>query len=303
MSVSMDPASATVGFVGLGIMGLPMARNLVGAGWAVRAHNRSREPVEALREDGATAVSSPAEAADGADVVVTVLPASAEVEEVVLGPRGVAEALRPGGVLVDMSTIDPATARRVAADLAGRGIAAVDAPVSGGQQGAIDGTLAIMAGGEPDAVALCRPLLEVLGASVSHVGGPGAGQVAKAANQVIVAGTIQAVGEALTLAARMGVDPGRVREAISGGFAGSRVLEVHGQRMIAGDYEPGFKAVLHRKDLGIALAAAADAGAPVPQTALVHQLLTALVARGEGGLDSSALAAVLEDLGGGPAER
>jgi 2-hydroxy-3-oxopropionate reductase len=299
---TVAPGHTTVAYIGLGIMGRPMARNLVEAGYRVRVHNRSRPAVDDLVAAGAEAATGPADAADGADVVITNLPDSPDAEAVVLGEGGVRDGLRPGGTLIDMSTISPAVARRIATELAAGGVGALDAPVSGGQQGAIDGTLSIMVGGDRAVFDACLPLLEVMGGTVSHVGDAGAGQVAKSCNQIVVAGTIQAVGEALTLARRSGVDPANVREALLGGFAGSRILEVHGQRMIDGDYAPGFKAALHRKDLGIALDAGAEAGVPLLSTALVKELLGSLLASGDGGLDSSALATVVETLAGeGPA--
>jgi 2-hydroxy-3-oxopropionate reductase len=302
MATRYEPPETTIGFVGLGIMGEPMARNLLAAGYPLRAHNRSREPVERLAGHGAVAAASPAEAARGAQVVITVLADAPDVEEVVAGPSGVADGLTEGGVVIDMSTIQPAAARRLAAELAERGLSMLDAPVSGGQRGAVEGTLSIMVGGDADAVAACRPVFEVLGASVTHIGGAGAGQIAKACNQVVVAGTIQAVAEALTLAERSGVDPAAVRSALLGGFAGSKILQVHGQRMLDRDFEPGFKVRLHDKDLRIALEAADDAGFQLPAAALVKQLLASLAAQGYGDADHSALARLVDQLSGQNAE-
>lgn len=277
-----------IGFIGLGIMGAPMARNLVAAGYEVTTHNRSPRTI-----DGARSAGSPAEVAAASEVVITMLPDSPDVEAVVaeLEPRA-------GTLFIDMSTIAPATARRLHAELAERGVEALDAPVSGGEAAAIAGELSIMVGGDEAALERARPLFDVLGRSTTYIGPPGSGQVAKAANQVVVALTIQAVAEALLLARRSDVDPARVREALLGGFAQSKILEVHGQRMLDEAFDPGFKARLHRKDLGIALQAGREQGAPLPATALAAELFTALIAHGEGDLDHSALARVYDRLAG-----
>jgi 2-hydroxy-3-oxopropionate reductase len=280
-----------VGFIGLGIMGAPMARNLVAAGYELTFHNRSPRELE-----GATGVGAPRAVAERSDIVITMLPDSPDVEDVVLGAGGVAEGLRPGALLVDMSTIAPATARRVHAALTERGAEALDAPVSGGEAAARSGELSIMVGGEAAAVERARPLFDVLGKATTHVGPPGAGQVTKAANQVVVALTIQAVAEALLLARASGVDPARVREALLGGFAQSKILDVHGQRMLDGAFDPGFRAVLHRKDLGIALQSAREQHVPLLATAQAAELFNALIAQGDGDRDHSALALVYERL-------
>lgn len=296
-----EPAHTTLGFVGLGIMGEPMARNLVEAGYTVQVHNRSRAAVERLADQGAVAAGSPAEAARGAHAVITVLPDAPDVEQVLLSASGVVEGLDPGGVVIDMSTISPVAARRLAASLDERGLRMLDAPVSGGQQGAIDAVLTIMVGGDAEVIEACRPILERMGTTVTRIGDAGAGQVAKACNQIVVAGTIQAVAEALTLAQRSDVDPEAVRSALLGGVAASKILEVHGQRMLDGNFEPGFKSRLHHKDLGIALEAGETAGVPLMTTALVEQLLTSLTAQGHGDADHSALALLVDQLaGGGP---
>jgi 2-hydroxy-3-oxopropionate reductase len=287
-----------VGFVGLGIMGAPMAANLLAAGFPLVVHNRSRGAVDALVADGAQAADGPAALAGEVDIVVTMLPDSPDVEAVVLGEGGVAEGIREGALLVDMSTIAPAVSRRIHETLAARGVQAVDAPVSGGEPAARDGQLAIMAGGEEAAVRRARPLFDALGKATTHIGPPGAGQVAKAANQVMVALHIQAAAEALLLATRAGVDPARVREALLGGFAASRVLEVHGQRMLDGSFEPGFRAALHRKDLGIAQQTGREEGAPLPATSLAATLFDALIAQGDGDRDHAALTLVYERLAG-----
>jgi 2-hydroxy-3-oxopropionate reductase len=291
-----------IGFIGLGIMGKPMAGNLIAAGYSLTAHNRGSDPVAELAARGATAAESPREVAAASDVVITMLPDSPDVEAVVLGADGIAEGIREGGLFVDMSTIGPATSRRIAAVLAERGVDAVDAPVSGGEPAAQSGNLSIMAGGSEDAVDRARPIFDVLGKSTTYIGPAGAGQVAKAANQVVVALTIQAVAEALVLARKAGVDPARVREALLGGFAQSRVLDVHGQRMLDGNYDPGFKLRLHRKDLAIALQLGREEQSPLFATAQAAELMDAFLAQGSGDRDHSALAVLYEQLAGVAAE-
>jgi 2-hydroxy-3-oxopropionate reductase len=287
-----------IGFIGLGIMGKPMAANLVAAGYEVTVHNRSRGAVDELVEAGAKAADGSAAAAAEADVVITMLPDSPDVEAVVLGEGGVAEGIRSGALFVDMSTIAPATSRQVHAALAERGVEAVDAPVSGGEPAAVDGQLSIMAGGSEAAVQRAEPIFAELGKATTHIGGPGAGQVAKAANQVVVALTIQAVAEALTLASKADVDPARVREALLGGFAQSKILEAHGQKMLDDAFKPGFRIELHRKDVGIALDTARDQGVALPATAGVAEQFNALIAQGSGGLDHSALVTLYRQLSG-----
>ena len=288
----------SIGFIGLGIMGKPMAGNLIAAGYSLTVYNRGSGPVEELAARGATPAESPSEVAAASDVVITMLPDSPDVEAVVLGPDGIAEGIREGALFVDMSTIGPATSRRIAAVLSERGIDAVDAPVSGGEPAAQSGNLSIMAGGSEDAVDRAGPIFDVLGKSTTHIGPAGAGQVAKAANQVVVALTIQAVAEALVLARKAGVDPARVREALLGGFAQSRVLDVHGQRMLDGNYDPGFKLRLHRKDLAIALQLGREEQSPLFATAQAAELMDAFLAQGGGDHDHSALALLYEQLAG-----
>jgi 2-hydroxy-3-oxopropionate reductase len=287
-----------IGFIGLGIMGKPMAANLLAAGYPLTVHNRSRPAVDELAAQGATPAGSPVEVASGSDVVIAMLPDSADVEAAVLGPDGVAEGIREGALYVDMSTIGPAVSRRIAAVLSERGVDAVDAPVSGGEPAAREGQLSIMAGGSDAAIERARPIFDVLGKATTHIGPPGAGQVAKAANQVVVALTIQAVAEALVLARKAGVDPARVRAALLGGFAQSRILDLHGQRMLDGAYEPGFRLRLHRKDLAIALELGRQEHVPLFATASAAQLMDALLAQGAGDLDHSAMARVYEQLAG-----
>ncbi len=297
------PGEARIGFVGLGIMGEPMARNLVSAGYSVTVHNRSRPAVDRLVNAGAIPANSPAAASAEADVVIVMLPDSPDVRTVVLGEDGVASTLREGGLLIDMSTISAGVTRELAQTLAQQGARMLDAPVSGGQKGAMDAALTIMVGGDEADFARARPVFAALGTTVTLIGQSGAGQVAKASNQVVVAGTIQAVAEALTLARHSGVDPERVREALLGGLAGSKILEVHGQRMLDASFDPGFKTQLHHKDLGIALEAGSDAGVALSTTALVRQFLGALIASGDGEADHSALARVVERLSGGDDQR
>ncbi len=287
-----------IGFIGLGVMGRPMATNLVGAGLDVVVHSRSPEPVDALVGAGAERAETPNEVAAVTDVVITMLPDTPDVERVLFGGRGISEGIRPGSLLIDMSTIDPTAARRFAARLAERDVAMLDAPVSGGERGAIDGTLSIMVGGPEEAFERALPLLGILGENVTHVGSAGAGQVAKACNQLIVASTIQAVAEALVLAAKAGVDPSGVREALLGGFAGSRILEMHGKRMLEGDFAPGFRAALHRKDARIITEVAEELGSPVPSFDVVAAALQALVDAGRGDLDHASLVTLLEDAAG-----
>lgn len=288
----------TIGFVGLGVMGKAMAANLVKAGYRVVVHNRSREAVDELARAGAEPASSPRAAAEGSDVVITMLPDSPDVEAVVLGQDGVAEGASEGMLLVEMSTIAPAISRRLHETLGQRGVDAIDAPVSGGQAGAESGELSIMVGGSDESVKRARPILEVLGGAVTHIGPPGAGQVAKAANQIIVALTIQAVSEALTLTRKAGVDPAKVREALLGGFAQSKVLEVHGARMLSGDFEPGFRLALHRKDLAIALETARDENVSLPATAQAAEMMNALLAAGRGDADSAVMSELYAVLAG-----
>jgi 2-hydroxy-3-oxopropionate reductase len=290
-----------IGFIGLGIMGKPMAGNLLAAGYPLTVHSRSSGSVDQLVEAGATAAGSPREVAAASDVVITMLPDSPDVEAVVLGADGVAQGIPEGALYIDMSTIAPAVSRRIAAVLSERGVAAVDAPVSGGEPAARDGALSIMAGGSEEAVQRAQPIFDVLGKATTHIGEAGAGQVAKAANQVVVGLTIQAVSEALILARKAGVDPARVREALLGGFAQSRILDLHGRRMLDGAFDPGFKLGLHRKDLGIALQLGREEHVPLFATAQAAELMDALLAQGAGDRDHSALFTLYEQLAGAPA--
>jgi 2-hydroxy-3-oxopropionate reductase len=285
-----------VGFIGLGVMGLPMARNLLAAGYQVVAHSRSPAPVAEVVQAGASGVDTPAAVAARSDLTVLMLPDDPAVERVVEGPGGVVEGAAPGHLLVDMSTVSPARAVRNAELMAQAQGSALDAPVSGGDVGARNGTLAIMAGGPAEAFERARPVFDVLGATIVHVGDTGAGQVVKACNQVVVALTIEAVAEALVLGSRCGVAPETIVSVLSGGLAGSKVLEVRGPNMLRHDFTPGFTLDLHHKDLGIALATARDHGVSLPATALVDQAIASLRTRGHGGEDHSALLTYVEEL-------
>lgn len=287
-----------IGFIGLGIMGKPMAKNLIKAGYPLVVHNRSQGAVAELVSEGAISAASPREAAEFSDLVITMLPDSPDVEQVVLGETGVVEGIRPGTLFVDMSTIAPATTEKIYKILKEKGVESLDAPVSGGEVGAKEGTLSIMVGGQEDAFKRALPVFEVVGANVVHIGKPGAGQITKACNQIVVAVTIQAVAEAMTLAKKAGIDQEKVREALLGGFAQSRIMDLHGKRAIDGNFKPGFKVKLHRKDLGIALQTARELSLPLFTTAQVAQSMDALLAMGKGDLDHSALILLLEQLAG-----
>jgi 2-hydroxy-3-oxopropionate reductase len=285
--------SERIGFIGLGIMGRPMAHNLLAAGYRLTVHSRSQGPVDELVAAGAARDESPAAVAAASDVTITMLPDTVEVEAVLQGSNGVREGIRAGSLVIDMSSIDPEPTRMIAGSFAEEGVAMLDAPVSGGERGAVDGTLSIMVGGDDEAFARAAPILGVLGASVVHVGPSGAGQVCKACNQLVVAATIEAVAEALLMAERSGVDPAKVRAALLGGFAGSKILEVHGQRMLDRAFDPGFRVRLHRKDARIVESVAAETGTPVPAFAVVAEQLRRSVDAGDGDRDHAALFAEL----------
>ncbi|MBS1191245.1 MAG: 6-phosphogluconate dehydrogenase, NAD-binding protein [Rhodocyclaceae bacterium] len=283
-----------VGFIGLGVMGRPMAGHLLKAGHELAVWARRPESAQPLAEQGAKVFATPAELARHCEVIFTMITSSADVEQVALGPQGLGEGMAPGAVLVDCSTIAPDVARRIAAALAEKGAHMLDAPVSGGELGAVDATLAIMAGGDEAVLERVRPLLECLGKRIVHVGPSGAGQVAKACNQMIMVAAIEAVAEAMRLAEASGVDCGKVKEALSGGSAASRVLDVMGERMVQRDFAAGIEARLHHKDFGLVLEAARRAGSPVPLAAAVSQQLNALMAQGWGKDDTASLLRVLE---------
>ncbi|MBL8429004.1 MAG: NAD(P)-dependent oxidoreductase [Dechloromonas sp.] len=280
-----------VGFIGLGAMGRPMALHLQQAGHELAVWARRPESIGDLP---ASICATPAELGRCCDVVFTVITSSADVEGVALGKDGLVEGLAPGSVLVDCSTIAPDAARHIAEKLGEKGIHFLDAPVSGGEQGAIDATLAIMAGGDAAVLDRVRPLLDCLGKRIVHVGPNGAGQVAKACNQMIMVAAIQAAAEAMRLAAAAGVDCGKVRQALAGGSAASRVLDVMGERMVRRDFSAGIEARLHHKDFGLVLEAARQSGVAVPLAAVVAQQLNALTAQGWGRDDTSSLLRVLE---------
>ena len=285
-----------IGFIGLGIMGKPMARNLLAAGFELTVHSRSPEPVDELVAAGATRGSDPAEVAAVADITITMLPDTPDVETVLVGSPGVIEGAASGSLVIDMSSIDPGATRTIAGAFEARGVAMLDAPVSGGERGAIDATLSIMVGGTDEAFRRAAPVFEALGNNVVHIGPSGAGQVAKACNQLVVAATIEAVAEALLLAERSGVDAAKVREALLGGFAGSKILEVHGQRMLDRSFAPGFRIRLHRKDARIVEEAAVATGTPIPSFTVVAEQLQQAVDAGDGELDHSGLFVELERL-------
>ncbi|MHB8536004.1 MAG: 2-hydroxy-3-oxopropionate reductase [Sulfuricaulis sp.] len=287
-----------LGFIGLGIMGRPMALNLRRAGHALWVHGRRPVTMEVLVEAGARACASAADVAANADIIFIMVSDTPDVEQVVSGEGGLMPRLRPGQVVVDMSTISPAVTRRLAQELLTRGVEMLDAPVSGGEAGAINATLSIMVGGKDKVFERVKPLFEVLGKNIVHVGDNGAGQVAKACNQIVVAVTIEAVAEALTFARRSGVDAARVRDALMGGFAGSRVMEVHGKRMLDNDFKPGFKVRLHQKDLRIVMENAHQLGLALPGAALVAQHLNALMGDDDGDLDSAAVVKVVQRMSG-----
>lgn len=286
-----------IGFIGLGIMGAPMARHLADAGHELFVHTRSKVPAE-IAGCGAVACANAAEVARAAEVVFTMVPDTPDVEAVLFGPNGIATGLAedsgPRKVVVDMSSISPMATKDFARKVNALGADYIDAPVSGGEVGAKAASLTIMCGGDPAVFERVRPLLEKMGKNITLVGGNGDGQTTKVANQIIVALNIAAVGEALLFASKAGADPAKVREALMGGFAASRVLEVHGDRMVKRTFAPGFRIALHQKDLGLALQGARELGMSLPQTAGAAQLMQACAANGMGGLDHSALVRALE---------
>ena len=288
----------TVGFIGLGIMGKPMSLNVLKAGFPLVVHNRSHGSVEELVAAGAKDGGSPKGVAQRAEIILMCLPDSPDVQQVVEGPNGVFEGISPGKVIVDMSTISPVVARDLAAKAEQLGVDMLDAPVSGGDIGASQGTLSIMIGGRPEVFEQVLPVFQAMGKNIVHMGDAGAGQVTKACNQIVVALTIEAISEAMVLAVKADVDPARVRKALLGGFAQSRILDVHGQRLLDRNFQPGFKARLHYKDLKIALETGRTYGVSLPITGLVHEFYGSLVATGKAELDHSALAMLVEGLSG-----
>ncbi len=297
----MTKSGQKIGFIGLGILGAPMALNLLKAGHILFVQTRSKTPIE-LVEGGATVCTSAEEVAKRADIVITMLPDTPHVEEVLFGERGVAAGLKAGAtasdgqakVVVDMSSISPMATKRFAQRIEALGAQYLDAPVSGGEVGAKAASLTIMVGGHEATFERARPLFEAMGKNITLVGGNGDGQTTKVANQIIVALNIEAVAEALLFASKAGADPARVRQALMGGFAASRILEVHGERMVQRSFNPGFRIELHQKDLGLALQGAREMGVALPHTASAAQLMQVCAAHGLAGLDHSALCRSLE---------
>jgi 2-hydroxy-3-oxopropionate reductase len=286
--------TSKLGFVGLGIMGRPMALNLRKAGHALAVHARRADSMQPLIDAGATACAAPKDVAAQADIIFICVSDTPDVEQVILGAGGLIHGVRQGSVVVDMSTISPAATRRYAEELRKRGAEMLDAPVSGGEVGAVNATLSIMVGGDAAVFERVKAYFEAMGKNIVLVGGNGAGQVAKACNQIVVAVTIEAVSEAIAFARRNGVDAAKVRDALMGGFAGSKILEVHGKRMLDNEFNPGFKTKLHQKDLKIVMDTAHQLGLALPGTAIVAQHLNALMGSGDGELDSSAIIKVVE---------
>ncbi|HYD64615.1 2-hydroxy-3-oxopropionate reductase [Azospirillum sp.] len=284
-----------IGFIGLGIMGRPMAGHLIAAGHTLFLHDLAPLPQDLL-DAGATACQSGRAVAQAADVVITMVPDTPHVEAALFGPDGVAEGLNAGKIVVDMSSISPVATKEFARRINDLGCAYLDAPVSGGEVGAKAASLTIMVGGPEAAFAVVKPLFELMGKNITLVGGNGDGQTTKVANQIIVALTIEAVGEALLLASKAGADPAKVRQALMGGFASSRILEVHGERMVKRTFDPGFRIELHQKDLNLALSTARSLGVALPNTATAQELFNACAARGGKAWDHSAMVRALETL-------
>ncbi len=289
-------ANPIIGFIGLGIMGKPMARNLMKAGYPLVVHNRSRAAVDELSKEGAQPAASSPEVAAASEIVITMLPDSPDVELVYAGENGIFTGAKAGMLLIDMSSISPVVARKLAGEAEKRGLDMIDAPVSGGEAGAIGATISIMIGGKATAVERAMPIFQALGKNIVHVGDAGAGQVTKAANQMVVGTTIAIVGEALVLAAKAGVDPAKVSQALLGGFAQSKILEAHGQKMLERNFKPGFRIRLHEKDMKIALATGSEYGVPLMVTSQVAQMMTAMKSMGNGDLDHSGLVKFVEEL-------
>jgi 2-hydroxy-3-oxopropionate reductase len=287
-----------IGFIGLGIMGRPMARNLLKAGYPLVVHSRSRGPVDEMAKAGAKVGTSPRDVASQSDVLITMLPNSPDVEQVVLGRDGLIEGARSGLVLLDMSTISPLVSQKIGAALAEKSVTMLDAPVSGGEKGAIDGVLSIMVGGDKAVFDKVLPIFQAMGKTITHLGPLGAGGFTKLANQIIVAVNLTALGEALTLAKKAGLDRELTLTALAGGLAGSKCLDQKKPNYLADTYNPGFKIDLHYKDLGLIMESARALGVPLPATAAVQELFSALRVKGRGGLDHSGVITLLEDLAG-----
>jgi 2-hydroxy-3-oxopropionate reductase len=287
-----------IGFIGLGIMGRPMARNLLKVGHSLVVHSRSRGPVEETVKAGAKAAGSPKDVAAQCDVLITMLPNSPEVEQVALGPNGIVEGARRGLIFIDMSTISPIVSQKIGKALEAKGVAMLDAPVSGGEKGAIDGALSIMVGGDKAVFERVLPILQAMGKTITLLGPLGFGGFTKLANQIIVAVNLTALAEALTLGKKAGLDRELLLTALAGGLAGSKCLEQKKPNYLANTYNPGFKIDLHYKDLGLIMESARALGVPLPTTAIVQELFSALRVKGRGGLDHSGVITLLEDLAG-----
>lgn len=285
-----------IGFIGLGIMGRPMAGHLLDAGYELHVYNRSQDAVKFLAGKGAVPETNPAEVAAASDVVITMLPDSPDVEQVAFGEQGISASARPGLVYIDMSTISPGMAIKVADKLGALGVRCLDAPVSGGETGAINASLSIMVGGPEDLFREMLPIFEVMGKTITYCGANGAGQTVKACNQIQTALNMIAMSEALVLGAKAGVDPAVILKVLSGGYAQTRVMDVRGPKVIKGDFEPGFKSKFHYKDLNIIMETAKQLNVPLPATAIAHELFAAMVASGRGDLDHSAIINIFEDL-------
>jgi 2-hydroxy-3-oxopropionate reductase len=287
-----------IGFIGLGIMGRPMARNLLKAGYSLVVHSRSRGPVDEIVKAGATAAASPKDVAAQCDVLITMLPNSPDVEQVALGPGGIIEGARRGLIFADMSTISPIVSKKIGKALEAKGVAMLDAPVSGGEKGAIDGALSIMVGGDKATFERVLPIFQAMGKTITLLGPLGFGGFTKLANQIIVAVNLTALAEALTLGKKAGLDRDLLLTALAGGLAGSKCLEQKRANYVANTYNPGFKVDLHYKDLGLIMESARALGVPLPATAVVQELFSALRVKGRGGLDHSGVITLLEDLAG-----
>lgn len=287
-----------VGFVGLGIMGKPMVRNLMKAGYELTVYNRSQGKIRELVAEGAESAGSPKEVAEQSGIVITMLPGPPELREVIVGENGALEGAKTGSLIIDMSTSSPILARELARTSQEKGVVMLDAPVSGGDIGAEEGTLSIMVGGSDEGFERARPLFEAMGKTVVHVGESGAGQTVKACNQIVVALIIEAIAEALVLGSRAGVNPEKIMEVLAGGLAANKVLDVKREKLLSHEFEPGGKVAYHLKDLRIALEAGREYGVSLPLTAMVEQMFGALMAKGRGGWDHSALLTLVEEWAG-----
>jgi len=288
----------TIGFIGLGIMGKPMSKNLLKAGYPLVVHSRSRGPVDEVVKAGAKAAATAKEVASQCDVLITMLPNSPDVEQVALGEESIIKGARPGLLFIDMSTISPIVSKKVGAALAAKGVKMLDAPVSGGEKGAIDAALSIMVGGDQATFDAARPILQAMGKTITLLGPLGMGGFTKLANQIIVAVNLAALAEALTLGKKAGLDRELLLTALGGGLAGSKCLEQKKPNYVAGTYPPGFKIDLHFKDLGLVMESARALGVPLPATAVVQEIFSAMRVKGRGGLDHSGIITLLEDLAG-----